>query len=47
MALVTVKNPDLYRSWIAKLMKETGSEHSTPYIRTDAFFRSQRGEPCL
>ena len=44
MALVTVKNPDLYRGWINYLMAAYGIDHSTPEIRTKAFFESQSGK---
>ena len=39
--LIKVKNPELYRQWLKKLGDDT------PQKRTEAFFRSQRAEPCL
>lgn len=44
MAMITVKNGDLYRAWIAYLCRVEGEEHSTPQIRTRAFFASERGD---
>lgn len=41
--LVKVKNPELYRAWIAYLVKLKGTSASTPEIRTSAFFNSQQG----
>lgn len=40
MALVTVKNGDLYRAWITYLSR---GGPSTPEIRTRAFFMSEAG----
>jgi hypothetical protein len=40
MALITVKNGELYRRWIAHLSR---GGNSTPAIRTEAFFKSQAG----
>lgn len=45
MALITVKNGDLYRAWIAYLCRVHGVENSTPQIRTEAFFASERARP--
>lgn len=45
MALITVKNGDLYRAWIAYLCRIHGTEDSTPQIRTEAFFASERAQP--
>ena len=44
MPLIAVKNGDLYRAWIAHLCRTEGSDHSTPQIRTRAFFASERGD---
>lgn len=38
MALIKVKNPELYRRWLARLGSDTSAK------RTAAFFNSQRGE---
>ena len=45
MPLITVKNGDLYRAWIAYLCRVEGRENSTPQIRTEAFFASERAQP--
>ncbi len=45
MALITVKNGDLYRAWIKLLCKNEGVENSTPAIRTRAFMESQARNP--
>lgn len=45
MPLITVKNGNLYRAWIAYLCRVEGAEHSTPQIRTEAFIASQRAQP--
>jgi hypothetical protein len=45
MPLITVKNGDLYRAWIAYLCRACGAENSTPQIRTQAFVASQRAQP--
>lgn len=45
MALITVKNGDLYRAWIAYLCRVEGVGNSTPQIRTQAFIASQRAQP--
>lgn len=45
MPLITVKNGGLYRAWIAYLCCVHGVEFSTPQIRTEAFFASQRALP--
>lgn len=45
MPLVKVKNGDLYRAWIAYLCRIEGREHSTPQIRTRAFFASEAIRP--
>lgn len=45
MALVTVKNGNLYRAWIAYLCRAQGVGYSTPQIRTEAFFASERAQP--
>jgi len=43
MAIIDVKNGALYRTWIAHLCKCQNLQHSTPQIRTRAFFESQAG----
>jgi hypothetical protein len=45
MPLITVKNGDLYRAWIAYLCRVHGVEDSTPQIRTEAFFASEQARP--
>lgn len=42
--IIQVKNPDLYRQWIDYLMQKSGVEYSTPQIRTEAFFNSQKNK---
>jgi hypothetical protein len=41
---IRVRNPDLYRRWIAWLTSQQGLQQSTAAIRTEAFIRSERGE---
>ena len=45
MALVTIKNPDLYRAWVDYLMRRAGLDNSTAQIRTEAFFASEAARP--
>lgn len=40
--LIYVKNPDLYREWIAYYERIIGSYPTAEY-RTNAFFKSNRG----
>ena len=45
MAIVNVKNPELYREWINYILKAEGVSEPTPSIRTEAFFNSQAAMP--
>lgn len=46
MAIITVKNPELYKAWIEYY--ERTSSMKAYEVNTYAFFNSQRGEsvPC-
>jgi hypothetical protein len=39
--LIPCKNPDLYRRWLAYFQHDTRPGY---VLRTEAFFRSERGE---
>lgn len=42
MAIINVKNPDLYRAWL-RYYERTASTMTGPQMRTSAFFNSQAG----
>lgn len=42
MAIITVKNPDLYRAWL-RYYERTESTMTGPQMRTWAFLNSQAG----
>lgn len=45
MSLISVENGDLWREWIAHLMRLEGRERSTPQIRTKALLAALAGRP--
>lgn len=44
MALIKIKNPELYNRWLEVLCRQQGKEEPDPVVRTEAFFRSEAGD---